>query len=114
MSERRTSSIGVATCAARPPAPQQQGMAPNQAPAAFMAPMASDSAAGLAPRPGNSSPDSWLAEMTEFSVVSGSCGSPARRMPARADADAGAGYAPAAALRQSHYGTASHGGGAPT
>ncbi len=46
------------TWPARPPAPWQQGMAPNQAPTRFMAPTLQATAAGRAGRSGNRSSDS--------------------------------------------------------
>ena len=69
------------TCAARPPAPWQHGMAPNQAPTMFMSPTLTDTSTGCAGRAGNRSALSWHTATTLLSVVTGSCGIPVKMMP---------------------------------
>ena len=50
--------LALVTWPARPPAPWQQGMAPNQAPTRFMAPTLEATRTGRAGRRGNKSLDS--------------------------------------------------------
>ena len=47
-----------------------------------MSPTDVDTSTGVAPRAGKTSADSWHTATTELRVVTGSCGRPARTMPA--------------------------------
>ena len=69
------------TWAARPPAPWQEGMAPNQQPTKFMSPTDVETSPGFADLSGNSWVASWQTEITEFNVVRGNWGNPALRIP---------------------------------
>mmetsp|Transcript_88837 Transcript_88837/g.281160 ORF Transcript_88837/g.281160 Transcript_88837/m.281160 type:complete len:238 (+) Transcript_88837:605-1318(+) len=73
-------------CPARPPAPWQEGMPPNQHPRRFIRPTEEATLTRVAPRPPSSglpkrSVESAHTEMTLLSVVSGSCGSAPSRRP---------------------------------
>ena len=66
-----------AYCAAKPPAPWHDGIAPTQQPTRFITPTLVATELGDAGKFGNNSLLSAHTDMTELSVVSGSCGTPA-------------------------------------
>lgn len=66
---------------ARPPAPWQTGIAPNQHPTKFINPTLTETLAADSSLSGNRSPESLQTAMTEFSTESGICGIAARRNP---------------------------------
>eukprot|EP00967_Tisochrysis_lutea_P110287 scaffold172431_cov24-Tisochrysis_lutea.AAC.2 len=72
-----------AYCPASPPAPWQQGMAPKGQPIRFIAPTAMATLGCVILASGVSSCASLQTEMTEFSVVSGSCGNAAPKKASR-------------------------------
>jgi len=58
-------------CPAKPPAPWQQGMAPNQHPTKFISPTLTETCIAEASRSGNKSPDSLQTAITEFKTDNG-------------------------------------------
>lgn len=77
------------TCAARPPAPWQLGNAPNQHPIKFISPTDAAIDPGRMYLSGNHWLARWVTEITELSVVRGSCGRPARKIPVFHSAEVG-------------------------